>query len=71
VAAALGQEAHKSIMQQACQRHRHSQILGRGQRKANILVAERRGEGRWLKPAIGNQGAKYLISRCSEDRGGQ
>ena len=33
--AALGEEPQKSVMQQACKRHRHAQSCGRSERKTD------------------------------------
>ena len=53
--AALGEEPQKSIMQQAGKGHRHPQILGCGQRKPNVLVSERCGEGGRLEFASSDE----------------
>jgi hypothetical protein len=38
--AALGEEPHESIVQQVGKRHRYPQVLGCGEREADVLVAE-------------------------------
>src|ERR1700687_5994723 len=69
--AALSAQPQESVAQQAGERHRHLESLSRRQRKANVLISERRGEGRWLKPSLSDQAAIGLVSRRGEDRRGE
>ena len=61
VVAALGEKPQKSVVQEACKRHRHTQSLGFCQRQANVLVAEGRSESRRPELAIGDEEAKDLM----------
>src|SRR2546421_143951 len=65
--AALCEEAQKAVVQQACERHRHAQTLGRLQREPDVLEPERCGESGRLKPAFGDQVAVGLVSWRRED----
>src|ERR1700692_935317 len=69
--AALGEKPQKSIMQQACKWHRHPQTLGCGQRKPDVFVAERCGEGRRLELALSDETAVGFVCRYVEDAGGE
>src|ERR1700676_5398111 len=69
--AALGEKPQKSIMQQACKRHGHSQALGCGQREAYVFVSERCSEGSRLELALSDEGAIGFVRRYVEDAGGE
>jgi hypothetical protein len=64
--AALGEEAEKSVMQQACQRHGYVETLGRGQRKPDVLVTEWCGEAGRLVLALSDEGTVGFVCRCVE-----
>src|SRR5205814_371583 len=68
---ALREEPQKAVVQQACERHRHAQTLGRLQREPDVLESERCGEGGRLKPALGDQATVGLVSGRREDRGSE
>src|SRR5207237_775053 len=59
----------KAVVQQACERHRYAQTLGRLQREPDVLEPERRGESGRLKPAFGDQATVGLVSGRREDCG--
>src|ERR1700691_4560773 len=66
----LGKKSHKSITQQAGKRHRHAKSFGRGQREAEVLVAERGSKGRGLKLVLSDEAAVGFVRRNVEDAGG-
>ena len=69
VFAALGEEAQKSVVQQAGQRQGYLQVLGRGQSEPDVLVSERGREGGRLKLSFDDQVAIGLVRRRVEDTG--
>src|SRR5882672_12603777 len=58
-------------MEKACKGHRHAQTLGCGQREADVLVSERRGEGCRLEFSLSDESAVGFIGRYVEDAGGE
>src|SRR2546429_2086208 len=69
--AALREQPQKAVVQQACERHRHAQTLGRLQREPDVLEPERCSESGRLKAAFGDQATVGLVSGRRKDRGAE
>src|SRR6202022_2836913 len=67
--ATLGEQPQESVVEQAAQRHRHAQTLGRRQYEVDVLESEWRSESGRFKSACGDQSTIGLVGPCVEKTG--